>query len=514
MADAMSAQTQFDRLPTSGKLLLILTLFLLPIGLALAWFGEMGVRSANNAISGQAQDRSRIAARSIESLLARNALALRIAANAAVRDGVTPAACDRMQRALAIVPAVSQQFELEDADGRPVCAVGDIGETGELDLVAPGAILVRVSPRADAVAVRTGVMGAMATAVVPLDEIRDAANESGAVPGLLQLKDHARQLNVIEPTQPATQAAISRWPIGGQDLVAVIGMSQEKIAAWDRLVLLLPLLMWILAALITWLLVGRLLIRPLKRLERAVIAYQPGEIDLDLPENLGPSQEIEALRDAFSRAIARVDESERLSADALEGQRRLVREVHHRVKNNLQVVASLLNIHGRTANSPDVRAAYAAISRRVGALSVVHRNHFAEIEENRGIALRPMLSELSAELRVSAPEQVHGLTIDLDLDTVHTTQDVAVAIAFLITEIVEYAMLNAPSEAVEISLRRTSELTARLTIASKVLTTDGKEDPERQQFERIVSGLAKQLRSNLERKLGRYSVDFPVFPPN
>jgi hypothetical protein len=32
------------------------------------------------------------------------------------------------------------------------------------------------------------------------------------------------------------------------------------------------------------------------------------------------------------------------------------------------------------------------------------------------------------------------------------------------------------------------------------------------QFERIVGGLAKQLRSTLERKLGRYSVDLPVFP--
>jgi hypothetical protein len=32
------------------------------------------------------------------------------------------------------------------------------------------------------------------------------------------------------------------------------------------------------------------------------------------------------------------------------------------------------------------------------------------------------------------------------------------------------------------------------------------------QFERIVGGLAKQLRSPLERKLGRYSVDLPVFP--
>jgi two-component sensor histidine kinase len=514
----MTAGERYERLSTAGKLLTILTAVLLPIGIALAWLGESGIRSANDAITGQAHDRSHIAARSIESLIARNALALRIAANAALARGIPDAAaCERMRDSLSIVPAVAQSFELETVDGTAICEVGDIGETGELELVAPGAILVRVSPWSDAVAIRTGVVGGMATAVVPIDEIRDAAHDSGADPALIVLKDDARQLNVIEPNAPpgpGNHLALSEWPIGGQNLKARVGVPEEPIAAWDRLILLLPLLMWFLAAIIVWLLVSRLLIRPLRRLERAVIAYQPGESDLYLPDKLGPSQEIEALRDAFSRAIHRVDESEQLSAEALEGQRRLVREVHHRVKNNLQVVASLLNIHGRTANSPDVRAAYAAISRRVGALSVVHRNHFAEIEENRGIALRPLLSELSAELRVSAPDQARGLTIDLDLDTIHTTQDVAVAIAFLVTEIVEYAMLNAPADPVEIALRRTSELTARMVVASKVLTADTDADPDRQQFERIVTGLAKQLRSTLERKLGRYSVEFPVFPGN
>jgi two-component sensor histidine kinase len=270
--------------------------------------------------------------------------------------------------------------------------------------------------------------------------------------------------------------------------------------------------MWIAAALITWMLVSRLLIRPLKRLERAVVHYEPGQA-LDLPRKLGPSEEIQELRDAFARAVARVDASDAEMTTALEGQRRLVREVHHRVKNNLQVVASLLNIHGRSATAAEARSAYAGISRRVGALSIVHRNHFAEMEENRGIAMRPLLTELAAELRAGAPETARSLRIDLELDSVNSTQDVAVAVAFLVTEIVEFAMLHRPSDPIEISLRRTSELTARMMISSPVLVPDDDGIPEKVQFERIVGGLAKQLRSTLERKLGRYSVDLPVFPP-
>jgi two-component sensor histidine kinase len=272
--------------------------------------------------------------------------------------------------------------------------------------------------------------------------------------------------------------------------------------------------MWITAALITWLLVSRLLVRPLRRLERAVRDYQPGHGQLVLPQRLGPSQEIQELRDAFARAASRVEESETEMASALEGQRRLVREVHHRVKNNLQVVASLLNIHGRSAEAVEARAAYAGIGRRVGALSVVHRNHFAEMEESRGIALRPLLTELAAELRASAPESARKMSIDLSIEGMNTTQDVAVAVSFLVTEMVEFAMLNRPQDPIEIGLRRMSELTAQLTLGSTVLVPDQADAPEKIQFERIMTGLAKQLRSNLERKLGRYSVDLPVFPAN
>jgi two-component sensor histidine kinase len=288
---------------------------------------------------------------------------------------------------------------------------------------------------------------------------------------------------------------------------------RSQLTPQDQLTLLLPLLMWFAAAMIAWLVVSRLLVRPLKRLERAVVAYRPGEGPLKLPTRVGPSTEIQELRNAFGRAIGRVEESERETGAALDGQRRLVREVHHRVKNNLQVVASLLNIHGRTAETPEARAAYASISRRVGALSIVHRNHFAEMEENRGISIRPLVNELAAELRGTAPEAARRVRIDLDIDSLSTTQDVAVAVAFLITEMVEFAMLNAPEAPIEISMRRTSELTARLAISSPVLVPDSEDSPEKIQFERIIGGLAKQLRSLLERNLGRYSVELPVFPP-
>jgi two-component sensor histidine kinase len=508
----MTVAERFARFPTGAKLLLILTAVLLPIGLALVWLGESGIRQANEALKGRAEDQSRAAAEGMQSLIARDALALRVAANGALVGGAGDA-CGRAQRSLTIAPGVSQSFELETPDARPICSAGSAGQTGDLPLVAPGDIRVQIAPGLDAVAIRVGVIGGMATALVPVSELRTAALEPPGDIASVVLHDSARELRVLgPPSGPDLRLRLGEWEIGGGSLLARIGVADQRITTRDRLVLLLPVLMWILAALLTWLLVSRLLIRPLKRLERAVISYSPGTT-LDLPRKLGPSEEIQELRDAFARAVARVDESDAEMTSALEGQRRLVREVHHRVKNNLQVVASLLNIHGRSATTPEARSAYAGISRRVGALSIVHRNHYADMEENRGIAMRPLITELAAELRAGAPDAARTLRIDLELDSVNTTQDVAVSVAFLVTEIVEYAMLHSPSDPIEVSLRRTSELTARLVLGSPVLVPDEDGTSEKVQFERIVTGLAKQLRSNLERKLGRYSVDLPVFPP-
>ena len=192
----------------------------------------------------------------------------------------------------------------------------------------------------------------------------------------------------------------------------------------------------------------------------------------------------------------------------------MVREVHHRVKNNLQVVASLLNIHSRGSPNEEVAAAYASIQRRVDALAVVHRNHFAELEENRGVALKPLISELAANLRATAPASAIGMSIRLGLEPYYVTQDVAVSVAFLITEIAEYAMLcGAGAVCISLTGEGAVEDKARLAIESDSLRPGASSDSIlTERFERIVTGLSRQLRSTIDRDLdvGRYTLAVAV----
>lgn len=510
-----SLRSAFDRLPTAAKLLLLLSAALLPIGLILVWTAQNGLDRANDALEARAASQAAVAVEGMESVIARNALALRIAANGALKDPVADP-CAIAARSLALTPAVGRAFSLRQADGLQLCTSGSINLDGNDLLVAPGDIRVWISASGDMLYFKVGVINGVATGALSVQELRTAAQAGDAALQELVLTDGTHEMELIgmaEPSDPANDRFGRQFRLANGQLVARATMSIPRVTRADQLLLLLPLLMWVVAALISWWLVHRLLISPLRRLQLAVSTHQPGEGPLTIPLRHGPATEIDALGQAFERSVERIERSEQEMAVALEGQRRLVREVHHRVKNNLQVVASLLNIHGRNASTGEAKDAYAAIGRRVEALSVVHRNHYAELEENRGIALQPLFNELAAGLRGSAPEQARALGIDLDVEPLNTTQDAAVAAAFLVTEIVEFAMLHQPDVPVEVTLRRSGELTALLSLSSPVLVPEQEEvDIERKQFERIVDGLARQLRSPLDRRLGRYSVDVPVFP--
>jgi len=506
-------RASFERLPTAAKLLLLMSLALLPIGLAMIWAARSGLDRANAALDARAEEQDQIASRAIESLIARNALALRIAANGALATP-DPNDCDEARRSLAIAPAISRSFSIEAPDGSEHCLTPEFSAPRGARFAPPGGIALWLDPLGRALFVRVGVVGGMATDRISFAELAAAAHDVAPEVVALRLDDGVNAAAVIgDPGHAAPhRARATMHDVAGGQLAVRVSVPTERLSTGEWLLLLLPLLMWLIAVAISWWLVSRLLIRPLSRLERSVATYDPSAGGFTLPRGIGPAIEIESLGNAFARSVERIENSEREMGEALEGQRRLVREVHHRVKNNLQVVASLLSIHGRNVTGPEGRSAYAAIARRVDALAVVHRNHFAEGEANRGIALRPLLTELSAGLRGSAPDAARRATIALDIDSAATTQDVAVAAAFLITEVAEFSMLRVPDAPIEIELRRTSELTGRLTIESAVLTEPDADDKERTQFERVITGLARQLRSSLDLRLGRLSVELPLFP--
>jgi hypothetical protein len=283
----------------------------------------------------------------------------------------------------------------------------------------------------------------------------------------------------------------------------------------EVLLVLLPLMMWAAAALIGWVVINLMLLRPLGRLQRsvanaAVAGASSGHFIM--PRLQTPAREIRTLAEAFATATEAIAQREMRLEEGLRNQVLLTREVHHRVKNNLQVVASLINLHARGTNG-EVAAAYASIQRRVDALAIVHRNHYAELEKHNGVSLRSLVAELTANLRAGAPSGAAHFSITLNMIAGNVSQDVAVPVAFLITELVELLMIRAPNEPVRITLAAgDTPIQSTLTIASHGLATLGAQDPDLDRFGRIIAGLARQLRSSLafDAEQGRYEITIPI----
>ena len=484
----MSVAERFAKLPTAAKLLLILTAVLLPIGIALTWIGQRGIQQANGALEGRARDQAQAAAHAIESLIARNALALRIAAAGALRSpGANP--CEEAAEALTTAPAISRRFSLRSLDGDLICTSGGFNAEDPTPLVVPGAIRIWIDPNQTEVDLRVGIAGGIATSNVPQEELRSAATDMLGPIQHMSLRDGSRVIPLVGGASAATDPlSYTEWPIGNGALVARIGSPRLQITTVDRLMLLLPVLMWVAAALITWVLVSRLLIRPLKKLERAVLDYQPGTGELVLPRKAGPATEIQELRDAFARAVARVDESEQEMSSALEGQRRLVREVHHRVKNNLQVVASLLNIHGRSAETAEAqRGLCGDQSSRGRPLDRPPRPLCGDGGKSRDRAApsphaNSPRSFARAHLRSPAAS---GSISNWSPSTRRRTS--RSRLHFLITRSSNSQCSATRTIRLRSRSRRTSELTARLTLDNHVLVPDEADQPEKIQFERIVA---------------------------
>lgn len=510
-------ESGWERLSTGIKMLLILTLGLLPLGIV-AVLASIDNARENRAEAGvEAEAILAVHAQRYRAAIARNTVVIRAAHDAIAEASDPGPICRRTLDRLALPPNLRGRYVLYGAEGQPACATEGFvpppvqaarGEGVRIVLSEDGNFLQSFfyAPGGEVEGVAEFRREALAAAV---DTPRAAGDFA------LELVQGTRTIALRTGSRGDRGTKVSAAIVfaNGQYALRIRNASPSATLS-ELLVILTPVLMWLWASVVGWVLVQRLLLKPLAGIQEVIAAYRPGDQELDLPILRSPAREIGALGAAFVQVTRTVARHEAELEAALGRQTRLVREVHHRVKNNLQVVASLLNLHSRGSPNEEVAAAYASIQRRVDALAVVHRNHFAELEDNRGVALKALITELAANLRATAPASATAMQIRLDIAPCHTGQDAAVSVAFFVTEVVEFGMLCGAS-LVSIVLDAEEAGVARLAIEADALAGEPDcDDALIDRFARIVTGLARQLRSPLDHDTarGRYSVRVPVVP--
>jgi two-component sensor histidine kinase len=240
----------------------------------------------------------------------------------------------------------------------------------------------------------------------------------------------------------------SSAPLVGRDVYVVLSAPSEGLLSWARVnpvsAVVLPLLAFLLPLLAVIVVAERGVVRWIAYLRRIAAIYARGRYSVHPWRAEAAPPEIRTLAttlDAMARTIAARDAD--LNA-TLAQKEDLLREIHHRVKNNLQVISSLLNLQQRALSDAAARAALSDSRQRIGALALIYRALY-EGPDLKQVNLRDFLDDLIAQTIVGDAAQSAPIRTELEIDPLVIDADRLAPLALFAVE----AITNAKKHGLE-----------------------------------------------------------------
>ena len=198
-----------------------------------------------------------------------------------------------------------------------------------------------------------------------------------------------------------------------------------------------------------------------------------------------------------------------------EEKERLLDELQHRVKNNLQVITSLVRLQASRARHPDMERELTAIGHRIETLRLVHDQLHAAGGVER-VDLRSYLAVLTSTLLKFYGEQAGNITLEIELDSLFVPSDTAIPLGMITTEFVtnsfKYAF-DGTGGVIGVRLEHHGSDQVKFT-----LWDNGRGTPEDRRAGtgmQLVAGFAQQLRGDLHwnnQDGTRLCLTFPLMP--
>src|SRR3569623_1708419 len=157
----------------------------------------------------------------------------------------------------------------------------------------------------------------------------------------------------------------------------------------------LPILMIGFAWSAIWLATDRQVTQWINYLRRIAAAYRSGHYAIR-PDLAEAPVEFKLLGDAMSEMAEGIQDRDRRLREAVEVKTTLIKEIHHRVKNNLQIVMSLLSIQANQVKDLVAKDALLQAQTRINALALVHRI-LNELEDQSTLDIKQLLEELARQ---------------------------------------------------------------------------------------------------------------------
>ena len=203
------------------------------------------------------------------------------------------------------------------------------------------------------------------------------------------------------------------------------------------------------------------------------------------------------LRDVTDRSAA----DQRIRA-SLREKEALLREIHHRVKNNLQVVSSLLGLQSRGVGDPLTRRMFEESQNRIHSMALLHESLYESADLSQ-VDFPAYIQQLAQHLLRSYGVAGDRIRLVTDLDDLRLTLDAAVPCGLIINELVSNSLKYAfPAERrgeIHLALKEIPGGQARLVVADDGIGLPAGIDIEKTRSLglRLVRTLAQQLGAEL-----------------
>ena len=270
-----------------------------------------------------------------------------------------------------------------------------------------------------------------------------------------------RAVFAVAPLVPDQLYVLGVWQ---PDARAVAGLGAGTL--WP---VAFPVLMWLASIATVYIALHVLVIRHLRHLGRQMRRFALGSRTPPEPLPANVAGELREVQSTFIKMAALVarDEVELSTAlrereAALAEKTLLLKEVHHRVKNNLQLIASILNLQMRRLRDPRTRRVLQNVQDRVISLAAIHRGLYQSTQLSE-LRADHLLDELLRHLFSVGTEAAHSVDLHTDMEPVTLEADRLVPLSLLLTEAVTNALkyVGRPADGsrawVQVGLQRDGE---------------------------------------------------------
>ena len=315
--------------------------------------------------------------------------------------------------------------------------------------------------------------------------------------------DRARERgsSIFEADSDGRHRVFAGAALAGRDVYALLAAPSPGLLSWARLnpvgLLFMPLAAWLAAFASVMLFSERIVVRWLDYLERIAAIYARGRFSVRPVQAVNAPSEIRVLARTLDELAETITTRDAALLASVAEKDALMREIHHRVKNNLQIISSLLSMQQRALKDEPAKAAVGDTRQRIAALALIYRTLY-QSDDLRYADARIFLTELVGQLIASESGRGHLVTSSVEADSLVVDPDKLAPLALWLVEAVTNAQKHAFAG-------RGGDLKVRFRVQGDTSVLEvqdngpGVSETERAGVGRTLMGaFAKQLRGEVE----------------